>query len=192
MEKFLENYPFSDSRVKLVEGFSAYDGVIGDTPGELHKGIDYVLVVNDVYLPFAVTSMHDGMAFHGTSETWGEFVIIYKTISNKRYSTIYAHLDAVSSKIPRQFLEENGKRFLNENGLTMRAGEFIGTAGTTGLTNGIAQLHLELHEKDLKTGLNRKLDPYSVDDRASSGRYPQPGQSLSGLNHFWNNDQPNL
>ncbi|MEK9156981.1 MAG: M23 family metallopeptidase [Patescibacteria group bacterium] len=192
MEKFLENYPFSDSRVKLVEGFSAYDGVIGDTPGEAHKGIDYVLILDDAYLPFAVASMHDGMAFHGTSDTWGKFVIIYKTMDRKHYNTIYAHLDEVSSNIPLQFLGKDGKRVLNEDGFTIRAGEFLGTAGITGATNGIVQLHIELHEKDLVTGLNQKLDPYGVNDRASSGQYPQPSQSLSGLNHFWFEDKPHF
>jgi hypothetical protein len=190
MKKFLEKYPFLDSRVKLVEGFSVYDGVIGDVPGKTHKGIDYVLVVDGSYSPFAVTSMHDGMAFHGTSETWGEFVVIYKTLGHKRYNTIYAHLNKVNPNIPPQFLEKDGERVLNEDDFTIMAGEFLGTAGITGSTNGIIQLHIELHEKDLRTGLSQKLDPYGINDRASSGRYPQPGQSLSGLKHCWIHDQP--
>lgn len=36
----------------------------------------------------------------------------------------------------------------------MKCGQKIGTAGTSGWTNDVIQLHLELHEKDLQTNMN--------------------------------------
>ena len=57
-EKFLENYPFSDQRVRIIEGFKAYDGKIGDTPDEPHNAIDYVLQGGGDSFSFEVFSMH--------------------------------------------------------------------------------------------------------------------------------------
>lgn len=170
-----------------------YDGVLGDTPGTPHKGMDYVLREEDgSYRTFDVYTMHDGMAFQGVSESWGGFVALYKTMGEKRYATIYAHLSMIDESIPPYYLEENDERIENEEGVVLLAGQKIGITGTTGWTNDIVQLHLELHEKDLKTNITKKLDPYGLNDRASSGRYPQPGESLQGLEHGWIQNMPNL
>ena len=77
----------------------------------------------------------------------------------------------------------------------IRAGDKIGQSGTSGWTNGFIQLHLELHDvtdmsEDEKEHRPVKLDPYGLDDRASSGRYPRPGQALAGLDHAWTCDEP--
>jgi len=47
-----------------------------------------------------------------------------------------------------------------------------------------------MHRKNLKTGKRKVLDPYGVYDRASSGKYPQPGESLKGLNHYFTSNNP--
>lgn len=191
MEKLLVCYPFSDPRVELVEGFSVYDGTIGDEPGMPHKGIDYVLRQGDTCVPFPVYAMHDGEAFQGVSDSWGTFVIVYVVIGDTRYGTVYAHLDAIDGGIAPYFLDA-AKKDKNPRGTPLRSGRLLGTTGTSGLTNGIPQLHLELHAKDLGAGTTLKLDPYGVNDRASSGRYPQPGASLHGLEHAWTTDRPPL
>lgn len=191
MKKLLCRYPFSDKDVRLVEGFSAYDGVLGDEPGTPHRGIDYVLKNEESFVTFDVHAMHDGMAFQGKSESWGNFVIIHaEPTDGFRYSTVYAHLDDIPASIAQQFTEQDGQRVPNERGTELRAGQVIGRAGTSGWTNGIIQLHLELHVKDEATGKSQKLDPYGINDRASSGKYPQPGESLAGLNHAWIEDVP--
>ena len=190
LPKILQRYPFSDSRIRLVEGFSAYDGVIGDEPGALHKGIDYVLQVDEEYRAFDVLSMCEGVAFRGTSESWGEFVIVHFPFNGALFSVVYAHLSEVESTIAPQFVERDGQSVANEQGTHVTVGQRLGVTGTSGWTNGIIQLHLELHQKELKTGVTQKLDPYGVYDRASSGRYPQPGVSLRGLEHAWVMDEP--
>ena len=190
--KILSRYPFSDSRIQLVEGFSAYDGVIGDEPGATHKGIDYVLLIDGEYRSFDVFSMCEGTAFRGTSESWGEFVIVHLLSNEIRYSVVYAHLSEVESTIAPQLIERDGQSVANEQGTHVSVGQRLGLTGTSGWTNGIIQLHLELHQKELQTDVTQKLDPYGVYDRASSGRYPQPGAPLQGLEHAWVTDEPRL
>jgi murein DD-endopeptidase MepM/ murein hydrolase activator NlpD len=193
MHKFLQNYPFSDRRIRLVEGFSAYDGNLKDPVGALHRGIDYVFTKGNEFLPFDVFAMHGGKAYRGTSSSWGRFVVIqYKIPQDEvRLDTVYAHLDTVDESIP--ILEDEGK----ENQSTgarkeVRSGDWLGRSGTTGATNDLVQLHVELHRKDLKTGEWDKLDPYGAYDRFSSGRYQQPGELLKGLEHYWIKDEPSF
>lgn len=181
--KFLERYPFKQlsPAVELVEGFSVYDGVLGDMPGAPHRGIDYVQKKGQQFVPFDVYSMHEGVAWRGIGTTWGNYVMIEKIASSRlRYYTIYAHLSDVPYTIPLR----------GRAGLPMVAGTFIGKANATGVLNGIPQLHLELQKRDMVTGLWTKLDPYGVYERASSKRYPQPGITLKGLPHFWFSDTP--
>lgn len=191
MKKLLQNYPFSNLQIRLVEGFSAYDGVLGDQVGAPHKGIDYILKGDDAFIPFDVHAMHDGMAFQGKSDSWGTFVIIYAASAEGiRLSTIYAHLDSLTIPIALQYIEQDGQRIRNPQGTLIHAGQKIGQSGTTGWTNGVNQLHLEVHAKNEATNETVKLDPYGLNDRASSNRYPQPGSSLVGLDHYWLQDLP--
>ena len=107
--KILECYPFPKllPPVLLVEGFEAYDGVLGDVPGDLHKGIDYGCRRNGRYISFDVYSAHGGEAFKGISKTWGLFVVVRKVVRKDfRYDTIYSHLKFVDS-VP--FLPKNKK-----------------------------------------------------------------------------------
>lgn len=196
MDKLLVCYPFSDPRVQLVEGFSEYDGVLGDTPGTPHKGIDYVLINDGQYISFDVYAMHEGIAFQGTSESWGSFVLVYAAeIDGRRYRTVYAHLDAIPQTIASLTYQEGEKTLRTIQGTPLHTGEWLGRAGTSGWTNGFTQLHLELQDvthmsEDEKTQKPEKLDPYGVYDRASSHRYPQSGESLASLSHAWINDTP--
>ena len=182
-------YPFADPRVRLVEGFSEYDGVLGDTPGAPHKGIDYVIQDDDTFEPFDVYAMHDGVALQGISETWGNFVALYASpLSNgDQFTTIYAHLDGIDPELP--FIPEHTQVGF---GAALTVGMRLGRAGTSGATNGIPQLHIELHKKVFETQQTTKLDPYGINGRASSGRYPRPGVPLNGLQHAWVTDRPQL
>jgi murein DD-endopeptidase MepM/ murein hydrolase activator NlpD len=193
MHKLLQFYPFSDPRIRIAEGFAAYDGNLNDPVGALHRGIDYVLNVNGHYLPFNVFAMHDGRAYRGTSQTWGSFVAIQHEVprAHVRFDTVYAHLDEVDESIP--VLEDTDKENRSIGARKeVRSGDRVGRAGTTGSTNDIVQLHVELHRKDLESGEWEKLDPYGVYDRFSSGKYPQPGESLKGFDHAWASDRPPL
>jgi murein DD-endopeptidase MepM/ murein hydrolase activator NlpD len=196
MYRLFQCYPFANPAVRLVEGFKAYDGVLKDPIGAPHKGIDYVLKDGEEHRTFNVYAMHDGLAYQGVSTSWGNFVLIYLAPDNGRlYRTVYAHLDSVLGALPQQTARsQSGKDHRNINGFAVTAGTLLGRAGTTGQTNGITQLHLEFHDAtamspDEKSGLE-KIDPYGVYDRASSGRYRQPGVSLAGLDHAWVSDDP--
>jgi murein DD-endopeptidase MepM/ murein hydrolase activator NlpD len=187
--KILQNYPFAklDPPIILVEGCKEYDGVIGDPPGVMHKGIDYVRKKKDEYLPFEVFAAHDGEAFWSISERgWGIFASVRLVIGDYRLETFYVHLDKVNEKLVR--LPEDKK--VTVKFIPVKAGEWLGTAGVTGNTNNIIQLHFEMHRKNLKTGEREILDPYGVYDRASSGKYPQPGESLKGLSHTFSSENP--
>lgn len=186
MYPLLACYPFADTRVQLVEGFAAYDGVLKDEPGTPHKGIDYVVRRGEAFLPFNVYAMHDGVALQGVSATWGNFVAIYASPlgDGRQLKTIYAHLDGINPDMPS--FAKDGSAL---DGMRIPMGTMLGRAGVSGSTNGIPQLHLELHEKDLQQ-VTTKRDPYGVYDRASSGRYPQPGKPLHGLDHAWVSDTP--
>lgn len=187
-EKIFKNYPFEklEPPVELIEGCREYDGTIGDGPGKSHNGIDYVRRKGKKFLSFDVFSCHEGEAFQAVSESWGKLVNVRQKVGNIRFETIYVHLDRVSPKIP--FLPKDKK--VKIKFVKVRAGEWLGTAGTSGNTGGVIQLHLEMHRKDLKTGKREAIDPYGVYARVSSGRYPQPGESLAGLNHYFTSDNP--
>lgn len=186
--KFLQSYPFKklNPPVTLVEGCKEYDGVIGDPPGAKHNGIDYVRKKGKRYLSFNIFASDDGEAFQGVSKTWGNFVNVRKMIGGFRFETIYVHLDKVNPKIV--FLPKDKK--IKIKFTKIKVGEWLGTAGITGNTNGIIQLHFEIQRKNLKTEKRKIIDPYGIYDKASSGKYSQPGESLKGLNHYFTSDNP--
>jgi len=87
--KVLEYYPFEllNPSVELVEGFKAYDGILGDKKGDLHNGIDYARKdANGKFITFNVFSVHSGYVSQGISKTrkgingWGKFVVIQKKL----------------------------------------------------------------------------------------------------------------
>lgn len=189
-EPYLVNYPFTllSPEITIAEGFDSYDGNLGDLPGDLHWGIDYVQNDNGKFLSFPVYSAHDGIAFQGFGKMWGSFVVIRKRDSfGKGFNTLYSHLENVPKNIPYMNSDFNSSK-----GIYVEAGEFIGYAGKTGNTKGINQLHLEFHIVDQNNKTTFRADPYGVYGRLSSGLYPQPGSSLSDLSHYWNGDMPNF
>ena len=186
---FLAHYPFEElaPEIEVAEGFAAYEGYLGDTRGEYHKGIDYIRRKGNAFLPFNVYTMHHGEAWQGKSETWGNFVIVRRTLTpTLRYYTVYAHLDGIPQRFPK-ISEELGVKI---PGIGVSAGKYIGFANTSGNTKGVAQLHIELHEENLAKGTWLKLDPYGVYSTKSSHRYPDPGKSLEGLQHYWISNTP--
>jgi len=209
--KVLEYYPFEllNPSVELVEGFKAYDGVLGDKKGDLHNGIDYARKdANGKFVTFNVFSTHKGHVFQGISKTrkgingWGKFVVVRKEINvfskkgnlNYRLDTIYAHLKEVAKirinnkELTIPFFPKTEKETLKR--VFIPAGKFLGIAGITGKTNRKIQLHFELHIKNLKTKERYKIDPYGVYNMASSGKYPKPGKSLAKIDHYWYSNNP--
>jgi len=191
-EKILTNYPFAklEPPIKLVEGLGGYDGTIGDEPGGEHKGIDYVRKVDGEYVSFDVYATNDGEAFWGISDKgWGYFVNLRMVVGDTRFETIYVHLEpsSINPKIP-QIPTDGGKIDF----VRLKAGERIGKAGNTGNTGKykIIQLHFEMQRKDLKTNERTVIDPYGLYAKVSSGKYPQPGESLKGLDHYFVSDEP--
>ncbi|MBI3114895.1 MAG: hypothetical protein HYZ09_00155 [Candidatus Kerfeldbacteria bacterium] len=188
VQRFLVCYPFRDERIRLVEGFAAYDGVLGDLRGDPHKGIDYVLPHGGRFRSFDVCSMHRGAAVQGRSRTWGRYVLVYAKVGGAYVRTVSAHLRTVAAAIP--LTPKNPPAgWIEEHACLIPAGYPLGRAGATGKTHRIIQLHLELHRRE-EDGAWEKLDPYGLNDRASSGRYPQPGEPLTRLPHLWQSDSP--
>ncbi len=190
--KVLKCYPFKlvDPVVRLVEGFKAYDGVLGDEPGKPHRGIDYARIdEKGKCLSFEVFNTHDGEVFQGRSKSWGRFVIIYKLVRKyQRFATVYAHLRDIDKKIP--LLPKRGTRATETFTIGKEVICSLGKAGASGDTKGNIQLHFELQIKNLKTNERQIIDPYGVYDRYTSGKYPQPGESLRGHKHYWTSNKP--
>ncbi len=186
MEKILQCYPFKDAGVKVAEGFAAYDGNLRTVPGEVHQGIDYALRKNNEFASFEVFSMFEGDVRFGVSEKLGRFFVISVETGELRYDCVYAHLDHINEDLQKYAIIRGEMDFV------IPARYSLGWAGTAGSSRGVRHLHIEIHEKNLKTGQRRKLDPYGVYGRLSGGGYRQPGESLAGLDHIWISDQPDL
>ena len=203
MIKILECYPFglhSYTPVELIEGFKCYVGNLGDKPGDPHKGIDYVRKEEkNRFISFEVFSAHEGFASCGYEKSLGNFVLVASRVFEGTisyvYYTVYAHLKRLPTGRFPLYKPKNGE-FWHTGPITGReidAGTSLGTAGTTGWTNGIIQLHFELHEnawRDNEGWQRKKVDPYGINDDFTSGKYPRPGQSLLLITHYWKNDQP--
>lgn len=200
--RILQCYPFGEypeRPVEIVEGFTVYDGNLGDKIDTPHKGIDYVRRDGlGGFQGFPVYAAHHGRAVCGFEPSFGNFVLIRREISTMLfYETVYAHLEELPKKfeMPRitgVFRTFRWPGFGNFRAKFVEKGAFLGVAGTTGWTNGIPQLHFEMHEVGWarEKPARQKIDPYGVNDRFSSGRYPQPGKSLEGIPHCWESDFP--
>lgn len=192
MKKFLKCYPFAllNPAVKLVEGFAAYSGVLGDKPGDPHKGIDYARRdKSGRFISFDVFSAHDGEVFQGISKKgWGRFVVIYTETGKQMFRTVYAHLRKINNEIP--FHPEKDEP--RTKGVVISEGRFLGKTGISGWTKRKIQLHFELQVRNQKTKKWEKLDPYGINAKVSSGKYPQSDESLKGLKHYWVSNDPPL
>ena len=184
MIKLFECYPFKNLGIQIAEGFSVYDGNLRDVPGKVHLGIDYVLKKSDEFASFEVFSMYEGDVEFGVSNSWGKYFIISKTVGECRYDTVYAHLDNINVDLQKYAIIQGDREFI------VPSKYYLGWSGTTGDTKNIRQLHIELHEKNLRTGQRRTLDPYGIYDRLSSGKYRDLGHVLNNLMHVWVSDSP--
>ncbi|HRY60149.1 MAG TPA: hypothetical protein P5096_02090 [Patescibacteria group bacterium] len=161
-------------------------------------------IESGVFIPFGVHTTHDGWAVWGEEESFGNFVMICSMIeADSFYLTVYAHLQVIAQENGLFFMPKykpkKRKVFWPEepldDGIPLIAGTYLGDAGTTGWTNNLVQLHFELHEfkRVGRKWERKKIDPYGVYDDIDSGKYPQPGQSLSFCpNHFWASDTPSF
>lgn len=186
--QFLSHYPFGDNLgIELAEGFSAYMGKLNDEKGQRHGGIDYAHFINkDITTKFTVYGSHGGQAFQGQNDSWGTYVMVFDV--NMNYRSVYAHLDpfTITKQIPLLPGQPGGSQTLV--GLAIEPGFRLGEAGVSGDTKNMPQLHFEVIYKDSETKTYYKLDPYGL--YATTGRYPQPGNSLNKLPHLWVTDNP--
>lgn len=191
--KILRCYPFKNRLVKIAETYGGYVGNLGDDPEKPHQGTDYVWKNElGVFAPFEVFSTHEGVAFKGESNSWGNFVKIYTLVEKEKVATVYAHLKDIPKNIPTLF---KGKKIRKKKeGLMVKPGDFLGVAWKSGWAKGCPQLHFELHltevDKETKEEKLKKLDPYGIYEKIDCKKYPQPGESLEGLEHFWTTDSP--
>lgn len=185
MRQILECYPFSDASVRIAEGFITNSAATDGQPGLANKGIDYILKSGPRFHSFPVYNMMEGEVHFGINDNWGKFVAVRRASGGYRYDVIYAHLKTINPKLQQTAYRAGVQA-------AVPAGFLLGESGATGDTKGFNRLHIELHRKNLETGIREKLDPYGVYDTISSGKYPQPGQSLAGLEHFWTEDNPAL
>lgn len=215
----LQNWPIQKSnsacQKQLAEGW-IYTGVIGDQKGAMHKALDFTCQKSDgSYMPFGVFAAHHGNSWQGQVESWGNFVIVRVIMGNttgRWVDTLYAHLDpkTIPAGIPRlrpspdgsggaEFPEEAPAGAGPGSGMTVQPGDLLGFAGTSGDASGIPQLHFELHLRgpDLASLGLGKRDPigfYDYAEREIGGEvtrlYPQPGESLEGLPHWFASNTP--
>jgi hypothetical protein len=184
MLSLLENYPFKNIGIEVAEGFVVSKNNPRSALGGLPNGIDYILKKQEEYVSFEVFSMYEGHIRFGVSQKWGKFFVISKTLGSFQYDTVYAHLDFINEDIQKYAIIHGDMDFI------IPGKYFLGMCGKTGDTKKIRQLHIELHEKNVLTGERKKLDPYGIYDRLSSGKYPKPGELLNKLPHAWVEDYP--
>jgi hypothetical protein len=173
--KFL-TLPFTDSDVKLQQGWY-YSG------GGYHEGIDYIKGTIDqpsTWQAFYVRATVDGEAIYTKNAAgWGNYVRIKHIQGTDIYYTLYAHL--ASSPFPEG------------QWATVRRGDFIGVAGSTGSgSNGLLHLHFEFSRT--LYGVGYRYDAYDLYQTRNYYPNPQPPHwpeySSLGANHYWTTDPP--
>lgn len=216
MIKILENYPFvwyRESPVQISEGFNHFIGALGNTPGAPHGGVDYTRRKEDYagkkdeaqYLTFQVSATHSGYAFSGEDKDGiGSFVMIFsnlfydeETEEKKRFCTVYGHLKENHARRFKRYDKNQEEMYLFEPeiaGTFVKGGELIGYSGNSGKANGYIRLHFGLIQYRMVKAQWKaeKVDPYGVYGDTANGDYPQPGDSLQHLCHYWREDNPAL
>lgn len=104
---------------------------------------------NDYYFPdrpagTPIVAAADGIAYAWTAR--GNGVVIRHSGAYAGYETVYWHLDAFEQKFSG--LIDTGK------GVPVRAGDYLGTSGKSGFTDGGAHLHFEVRHN------GKQVDPY--------------------------------
>ncbi len=166
--RLLENYPFKNIGVTIAEVFLPY------------SGIDYVLKKSGEFAGFEVFTMFEGDVEFGVSNLWGKYFIVSKTIGEYRYDCVYAQLDNINEDLQKYAIIKGDRDFL------VPGKYFLGWA--SGNTKTMRRLHIELFQKNLRTGERKKLNPYGT--QMTGNKCPQPRESLEGFDHFWNSDEP--
>ena len=187
--KFL-TLPFKDPDIVV--------GCIFD-PEKGHYGIDFIkcIDISDVFTwqSFDVVAAADGEAFwaeekdsEGNYKGWGKYVYIKhyeKDTEGRNHYTLYAHLESVDLKIPK---EGDGTH-------TIQQGELIGIAGASGVADSSwIHLHFEVHKGDArsKDKVSNRVDPYDLNQDRDS-RYGEKATSIKcGPNYLWTTDPPSL
>ncbi len=182
--RLLENYPFKNIGVTIAEGFSVCDGNLGDLPGKSHEAIDYALNKNGEYASFEVYSMFEGDVEFGVSQELGKYFIVSTQRGDFLYSCVYGNLDNINVDLQKYAIIQGDRDFM------VPAKYFLGWSSTTGYSKKNRHLHIAVYEKNLVTGQRKKIDPYGMYDRLSSGRYVQPGKKLFGDSHVWTSSEP--
>jgi len=180
--RLFENYPFKNTGMTVAEGFLAYSGNLRTVPGMPHGGIDYVLKKGDEFASFEIFSMYEGSVKFGVSDKYGKFFSISKIEGDFLYETVYAHIDNIPDDILKYAIIQGDKDFI------IPAAYPLGWAARD--SKNIRHLHVELHQKNLLSGVRRKLDPYGLYEKFLNNNYPQPGESLKNYDHVWVDDDP--
>jgi murein DD-endopeptidase MepM/ murein hydrolase activator NlpD len=110
---------------------------------------------------------------------WGRYVYIEHDEADcdgNKYFTIYAHLDAVSDRIP------------DSGTVRVERGEQIGWSGKSGTQEGI-HLHFEVSTGALPRA-GERVDPYDL--YSTREAYPPGDNRECGENRLWTSDPPTL
>ena len=175
MIKLLENYPFKNIGIKIVQGFNLE---------REHFGIDYILKKGDELASFEVYNMFEGSANFGVNNKLGKYFVLAKQYGNFLYKVVYAHLDNINENLQKYAIIQGDREFI------IPAKYPLGWSAKAGVTFGIRKLHIEIQLTNLETGLKQKIDPYGIYGRQESVIYPQPGESLENFPHLWKTDEP--
>jgi hypothetical protein len=184
--------PFSDTNIKVQQGWNY------NFTTDPHEGIDYVNVSNGIWQSFNVVASDDGWAMWteqpGTNGVYGKFVLIRhneKSSQGKDYFTLYAHLESVSTGIPKQ--QDRNNIDYNYNDASewkyVKRGEVIGRAGNTGASEMGIHLHFEVRIGEYS--LRLRIDPYDLYKKVNF--YPYGDNYVGcGPNYLWTTDPPTL
>lgn len=186
--------PFTDSTIRMQQGWLYSEG-------RLHKprgGFDYIKgsVGSDpsTWQSFDVVAAADGVAMWDSEPGYGNLVFIRHNQTNpqgRHYFTLYAHFNdgAINPNIPKM------SRFNTnyDKWYKIRAGEFIGFAGSTGWNSCVKDptkcIHLHF-EVQLDKYYGEVVDPYDI-SRAGAAFYTRtkypggPGFSGCGPSLLW-------
>ena len=175
MLQLLENFPFQNI------GISVTPSMVGG----VFSGVDYFWKRGDQYASFPVYTMYEGDVVFGVTQILGKYFIVSKTVGEYRYETVYAQLDHIDGNLQKYAIIQGDKDFM------VPAKYFLGMSGTAGSGLGLRKLHIELYEKNLRTGERKLIDPYGIFG-VSQRKYLQPGLSLAECHHVWITDKPNF
>ena len=149
------NYPVYPDPVKFPIYLSATFGELRNNA--LHAGVD---IKTNGEIGKKVYAVADGYVSRIGVSPWGYGNAVYIT-HNDGYTSVYAHLEKFNDKIGKYVKNKQlasksfaQSLFLNNDEITIKAGELIGYSGDTGGSGG-PHLHYELRDAS-----QRPLNPY--------------------------------